>query len=194
MNEGGVIECKEFVPTTLGLMDSCNEDAFKGVLSRLVVLFRCRAGLVALPGCLASLSCSDIFLLLSRCLLLCLPLALLSKYCPFRVCCPLLVVVLLVRFICCLQLSNRIASTPRALLLVSLSCLVVDGILHMWSQVSNQGAHSTRGLMSMSFVDILQSLDIFPRCLATLFLVGFDIMHHASCMCPTCSTSYSLLD
>ena len=78
MNEGGVIECKEFVPTTLGLMDSCNEDAFKGVLPRLVGLFRCRAGLVALTRCLASLSCSDIFLLLSRCLLLCLPLALLS--------------------------------------------------------------------------------------------------------------------
>ena len=30
MDEGGVIECKEFVPTTLGLMDSCYEDAFKG--------------------------------------------------------------------------------------------------------------------------------------------------------------------
>ena len=169
----------------------------RGRIQGCAVSFGCLVSLPCGPRCLAWLSClAVLFRYLSSSFSL--PLALFASrsavYCPFRVCCPLLVVVLLVRFICCLQLSNRIASTTRALLLVCLSCLIVDGILHMWSQVSNQGAHSTRGLMSISFVNILQSLDIFPRCLATLFLVGFDIMHHASCMCPTCSTSYSLLD
>ena len=142
----------------LRLMEARNEDArFQGCAECLVWL-PCFVVVQASLPCLAVVSRYLFLDIFSGCNVS-LPLALFASrsavYCPFRVCCPLLVVVLLVRFICCLQLSNRIASTPRALLLVCLSCLIVDGILHMWSQVSNQGAHSTRGLMSISFVDIL---------------------------------------
>ena len=81
VDEGGVhvIECKEFVPTTLGLMDACNEDDRNSVCaisSGCLVSFFCPA---ALSCCLARCLFLISFLVATcRCILLCLPLALLS--------------------------------------------------------------------------------------------------------------------
>ena len=83
VDEGGVhvIECKEFVPTTLGLMDACNEDDRNSVCaisSGCLVSnsFCCPA---ALSCCLArSLYLISFLVATCRCILLCLSLALLS--------------------------------------------------------------------------------------------------------------------
>jgi hypothetical protein len=78
-----VVECEEFVPAMLRLMEARNEDArFQGCAECLVWL--CLVSLSFRPRCLVSLSCQDILFLISflvatsRCLLLCLPLAVLS--------------------------------------------------------------------------------------------------------------------
>ena len=90
VDEGGVhvIECKEFVPTTLGLMDACNEDDRNSVCAYVCYLvWLSRFEFVLLPCCLVLLprpmSFFDVF---SRCNVS-LYLALLAPrsaaYCPF---------------------------------------------------------------------------------------------------------------
>ena len=151
-------------------------------VSRLVnvALFRCPSGLTALSRCRVKISFLISFLVAtSRCLLLCLPLALLSTaLSESAVPCLLLscLYVLSVAFSCRIELPPHL----------ELSCLFpwvvwLSTVSYICGRRCRIRGHTLlavlcRYLLSISF------LDIFPRCLATLFLAEFDIMHHASCI------------
>ena len=152
----------------------------------LVALFRCSAGLAALSE-------------LSRCPVQIIIFSLLSflsstvscSVC-LSLCCLLPFLSLLIPCLCllCLPLSSVVSynclDTPRALLLVCLSCLIVDGLLQMWLQVSNQ----TTSVSRLSSVSSLYKSPFLMNSPSRLSSVSHQVLSRLAIVSTQSSSPY----